>query len=842
MYLIMRSVRLFAATFPSAHFDILSTIHTTKLLEDLLKYISGIVAVLAALYYVFWFIRAIIRRKVALQSWLKILLNPLRHQEAAKIARRALHTRLSTSLVSTSAQWLTVFRLALIIAVLWRWIRLRVLDPPWTPDIGRDLEPWLTLCLLTLTSAYIFVAHFSRRMAEHSQKTLANEESDESRFAGGGVWSNRYPDVFFFPATIDVFYVLVASCCLPGISETHLGFFVPVAAAWLFRAEGRAIIIWLSIAIALYIQWHWTGYLITGVHWWTTLPESTPVLFEWGIVFVGNTLPRILFWFLVCSLMMVMRAVRRNAEEQAGFFHTLAEALPFEVFVKDRSCQFVFVNKKLLTKLKQIPGNQEMDLSSIQGKKDEELHLELDKVKKYREIDRKILDGEIEFYQEFEVSYAHGSNDKIETIKVPIFDRHSSVAYILGLCRDPLTETDLWFFQNILGARNPPICFFRKRNGRFVWVNHNFAIDAGYSTSEALIGLRDRDLYHEDCALLYEQDDRTVTSNGSVERDEWHEPLRQKHRRRVSVIKIPVFDSHGKPDGIRGVFYDVHSLYTQRISIETALCYMGKLIFGWRKTLNKASFQSYIPSYSEIQLRAYFISKEIGRANDLTSEQCWHLAEAELINEHRTGMCIDPMLEELIYLRGMTLLQSCVRLLCIGEYELTKISIRDVADLFILYQSMPWTPAESNPMEAINELIPLFRIWFPNIIIDPGVWDAETTQWIDLRWFQVGVAGLWFYSASLSVAQKNTAPIYCTLFVTSRNGRRELCVSVSDYSNEEQSAFSPLELSQCFENCQEGKCMGLQIALRVATLCGGEIQRSMTNHGPVLEFWCPLSV
>ena len=82
--------------------------------------------VIAALYYCHWFGRICQNNAESFWKWAKEAANPRRQGVAGRISRLTLHTRLSTDLLNASVKVLTLLRLALIVALFWRWWRLRL--------------------------------------------------------------------------------------------------------------------------------------------------------------------------------------------------------------------------------------------------------------------------------------------------------------------------------------------------------------------------------------------------------------------------------------------------------------------------------------------------------------------------------------------------------------------------------------------------------------------------------------------------------------------------------------------------------------------------------------------
>jgi hypothetical protein len=832
----------------------------------------------AFLYHVGWLLGRCIKNFPSLWKFVVLFFFFVNHQEAGELVRRALRIRLSTTLLSTSAQWLNLFRLGLIGAVIWRWIRMRALDPPWVPDLLRPFGDLASIVLMCATFCYAIFIYFARRYAERSQVLVGEKERRISKSGPPGLWSQHYPDVFFYPAIVDAFYVIFAMLCLPGPGDVHLGLFVPVVAAWLFNNAGRTLILYLFIVLALAIDWSWTSWLMTAGTTQGTIGYS------WTHTFWGSVFPRMVFWFLVCCLMMVMRMLRRMAEEQAAFFRGLAEALPFEVFVKEKekkdemrenvfrslfrglakainlelpvkekteneeedAFRFVFATDKLVNKLRCIPKNEKLDLSSIQGKTDVDLHIQQEKAAYYRSVDQRVMAGEE--YHEFEPTYAHNSNAEIETLKRPIRNREGKPAYVLGLCRDPLTETDPWYFLFLIG-KQLSFCFFRKRcDGRFLWANDKFAQDAGKTSSLGIKGMTDWELYERRDAEKYTTDDvRVIHTNQQLEEEEWHQPLGGA-KRRVRVTKMRVDGPDGNADGVRGYFYDIHRSYILRVSVDSVVTqYFNRLLEGlelWSQRRDERG-DDFLPD-EEVEARAYEISRRPGWRAQPDAAADWYEARAELRKEHRERYRLlgSARPEDLLY--GCRLLANAIRLLSLREHELTRIAERRRDSVPECYVDLMWTQKKSNLPQLLDRLRRVFCFLFPSV--EFSISHAESTnEWeVDPRWLEVMVAGLWFYTAELAAhpdVPKISTAIHTEATSEKRDGEAVLILSIKHAHR--NSSRLPADIKSASEFLTHGdgrSCMGLLLARRANVLSGGSITcRSGEGEPPVRIFELRLS-
>lgn len=591
-----------ASPLPSFDFN-----HPLNSIVSTLLWIS--LGVVAPIYYLIWLLSKLKGNMISSRKWVFAMLSSSERKDAEDQSRASIRARLGTTLMHTSAQILTGLRLTVVAVVAWYWWRLHSAESNLAlKHSGSGFEPHLSWLLSIITIAYFIGIDYSRRLAERAQKDVEEAAKDAPLTGPGGVWTRTLKDTFFWPAMMDVTFLSVAGFCLPTLSnELHLALLVPMLSAWLFRNAFRVIILWLFIVLYLLFNWYWSGYCECKHHWdfsfraapsanvetahESDLPKKQPSdesRFLYGSVLFDQTCPRVGFWLVMSLLMIVMRAVRRETEDQAAFFHGLAEAMPFEVFVKDSRRRFVYANHKMLTKLRKLSGNANLTVKGLQELDDEKLNVEPHKREHYKKIDEELLNNVHDYYEQMENSYELGSIQKILTIKVPIGRSNSqgeaiNPRFVLGLCRDPLGDSDPYFYMAIVGTEVPH-CFFSKHGGKFVWANESFALDAGLSSPLQVVGKSDDDLYTKICSDCYINDDSLVTSSTSdyisnpLVKEEWHEP-KGKTRRRVHVAKMASTGPDGDIVGVRGYFRDIHASFLRCLSIDYIISmYLEKVI------------------------------------------------------------------------------------------------------------------------------------------------------------------------------------------------------------------------------------------------------------------------
>ena len=110
----------------------------------------------------------------------------------------------------------------------------------------------------------------------------------------------------------------------------------------------------------------------------------------------------------------------------------------------------------------------------------------------------------------------------------------------------------------------------KDRDGRFTFANGR-AAELMHTSSEALVGKTDFDLFPEHMAQKYREDDRRVIESGRPLEviEEYREPdaaTGEDASLFVHVLKAPVRDADGRVTGVQGMFWDV----TDRVRAERA--------------------------------------------------------------------------------------------------------------------------------------------------------------------------------------------------------------------------------------------------------------------------------
>jgi two-component system sensor histidine kinase/response regulator len=195
--------------------------------------------------------------------------------------------------------------------------------------------------------------------------------------------------------------------------------------------------------------------------------------------------------------------------------------------------------------------------------------------------DRKLLQDEVQecIEQKSEYNFDHrivrpdGSvrwvNENADFIEDPHGENHQLIGTVQDITERKLMEKALRdskaFYQSLV--QNLSQCIFRKDvNGKFTFANNRFCSSLDRSLDE-IIGKTDKDLYPEEFAEKYQNDDNFVIRTGQTLSLVEKNMLPEGFCIFVEVVKSPIRDELGNILGIQGMFWDI----TKRIEEEEEL-------------------------------------------------------------------------------------------------------------------------------------------------------------------------------------------------------------------------------------------------------------------------------
>lgn len=243
----------------------------------------------------------------------------------------------------------------------------------------------------------------------------------------------------------------------------------------------------------------------------------------------------------------------------ADLLHILMEQLPDAVYFKDPENRFIRINRTLagwygLKDPAEAIGKTDADFFSPEFAKSQDA------------VEREILQTGIPRVDaEEKLVWPDGRVTFTSTTRIPLRNEAGGIIGTLGIFRD--VGPHLQAQKEVRRAEalyrslvdNLPQNFFRKDlEGRVVFANRQYCTTLK-TTLKQLLGKTDFDLFPENLARKYREDDARVLQTGvPLDVVEAHKPP-GKGIIYVRVVKTPVYDSDQRPVGVQGIFWEVPS-------------------------------------------------------------------------------------------------------------------------------------------------------------------------------------------------------------------------------------------------------------------------------------------
>jgi PAS domain S-box-containing protein len=262
---------------------------------------------------------------------------------------------------------------------------------------------------------------------------------------------------------------------------------------------------------------------------------------------------------------------RRNMEAALAYERDLLRALldnlPDRIYFKDEQSRFLRCSQALLRQFN-LTRQEE-----IIGKSDFDFFANEHASTAFADEQRILASGQpLVGKVEMERWQSDRPPTWVSTTKMPLRNPEGKIVGTFGISTDvtALKEAEQKIeaseaFLNSLLERLPQNIFRKDREGRFTFVNNNFAQLLG-RRKEEIVGKTDADLFPAHLAQKYHDDDERVMQSGEVF-ETIESNIVDGAERFVQVNKTPLRDAEGKVNGLQGVFWDV----TEKVRAERAL-------------------------------------------------------------------------------------------------------------------------------------------------------------------------------------------------------------------------------------------------------------------------------
>lgn len=259
---------------------------------------------------------------------------------------------------------------------------------------------------------------------------------------------------------------------------------------------------------------------------------------------------------------------RRRAEdalrESQELFNAFMDQLPATAFIKDDKSRVRYANSYMI---EHFGADRWIDRTASE-------YFPPEIAEQVLEHDRKVLSEGASDREEW-VPDKGGETRCMHTYKFPI--RRKGKPVLLGgvsvdvtehrRARDALRESRRQ--QGAILDTIPDIAWLKDKQSRYIAVNEPFGESCGVNP-ESLVGKTDFDLWPEDLAKKYRDDDKEVMR--LRRRKRMVEPLEDSKGKRIwlETIKTPIYDEHGQVVGTSGIGRDITEVKQAQEQLEKA--------------------------------------------------------------------------------------------------------------------------------------------------------------------------------------------------------------------------------------------------------------------------------
>ena len=252
-----------------------------------------------------------------------------------------------------------------------------------------------------------------------------------------------------------------------------------------------------------------------------------------------------------------------------AFYQALVESLPQNIFRKDLSGRFTFVNAQFCETVgrarEEILNHTDFDL------------FPREQAAKFQADDRRMLaTGQI--YRTTEENLTpDGQRHYFEVIKTPVLDASGQAVGTQGIfwevTRERRTQAELAQERDLLRAlltNAPDVIYFKDRSSRILRASQAFARKVGLVDPAMLIGKTDHDLFDREHADLARADEEKILATGESIEGKTERELSGGRVSWVLTSKLPLRDANGNIIGTFGLSRDITALKQAQEEAEQA--------------------------------------------------------------------------------------------------------------------------------------------------------------------------------------------------------------------------------------------------------------------------------
>jgi PAS domain S-box-containing protein len=264
--------------------------------------------------------------------------------------------------------------------------------------------------------------------------------------------------------------------------------------------------------------------------------------------------------YAVCGISTDITDRKRTEQalqHERYLLHTLMDNVPDAIYFKDAQSRFIRINRALAGK------SGLADPAEAIGKTDFDFFTPEHAQAALEDEQRVMRTGKPMVGKEEKETWPGGRESWVLTSKLPLRDSDGRIVGTFGMSRDitnrkraELALRDSEALYHSLVDSLPLNVIRKDLEGRVTFGNSLYCKSMGTSL-EGLVGKTDYDLFPQELAQKYRQDDQQVTATGSVLETVEEHVTPSGERLYVQVLKSPVYDSRNAIVGTQVIYWDV---------------------------------------------------------------------------------------------------------------------------------------------------------------------------------------------------------------------------------------------------------------------------------------------